>query len=568
MQRQATIDFYRQNPEVSVLIVGAGINGIGAFRDLTLQGVDALIVDKADFCSGSSAASTRLAHGGLRYLEHGDFRLVRESLLERNRLLQNAPHAVVPQPFTVPLYSWFSGILNAPLKFIGLLDKPSERGKIVVKVGMMFYDWFTRNNRMTPRHRMLSRSEALAKHKKLNPKIIGAATYYDSLMPYTERIGLEIALDAEADCDHAHALNYVSLVDAATDTVQLRDEISGETFDVKPRVVINGGGAWIDLVNQRMKRDTHYIGGTKGSHIIVDHPELTETLDGSAIYFENKDGRMCIMLPLKDKAIIGATDLRIDDPDEAVCSEDEIAYFLSFMAQVMPDIKIERSHVIAHFSGVRPLPYTDVEFTGLITREHSIRVDEPDGQHNYPIYSLVGGKWTTFRAFSEQIADMTLDFLKRSRQADTSNIPIGGGRDYPRSASQREQWLEQAQAKTGVAQERLETLFDRYGTGAEAVAAYIVQGEDKPLADAVGYSHREMMFVIENEKVLHLDDIVLRRSLIALLGLVNTEVLQQLGTIAGGMLGWSDEQIQSEVARAAEILITRNGVPAERLQLN
>ncbi len=568
MQRQATIDFYRQNPEVSVLIIGAGINGIGTFRDLTLQGVDALIVDKADFCSGSSAASSRLAHGGLRYLEHGDFRLVRESLLERNRLLQNAPHAVVPQPFTVPLYSWFSGILNAPLKFLGLLDRPSERGKIVVKIGMLFYDWFTRNSRMTPTHRMLSREEALAKHKKLNPKIIGAATYYDALMPYTERIGLEIALDAEADCDHAHALNYVGLVGATADAVQLRDEISGETFEVKPKVIINGAGAWIDLVNQRMDRKTHYIGGTKGSHILVDHPELTETLNGSAVYFENKDGRMCIMLPLKDKAIIGATDIRIDDPDQAVCTDEEIDYFLGFMAQVMPDIFIDRSNIVAHFSGVRPLPYTEVGFTGLITREHSIKVDEPDGQHHYPIYSLVGGKWTTFRAFSEQITDMTLGFLKRTRKTDTTNVPIGGGKDYPRGTSQREQWVAQAQAKTGVAKDRLETLFDRYGTRAEDVAAYIAQGEDQPLADAVGYSHREMMFVIENEKVVHLDDIVLRRSLIALLGLVNTEVLQQLGMIAGGMLDWSDEQIQNEVARAAEILITRNGVPAERLQLN
>ena len=109
MERSEIIQKYRQQPDVDVLIIGAGINGIGTFRDLALQGVSVLMIDRADLCGGASAASTRLAHGGLRYLENGEFRLVRESLIERNRLLKNAPHAVRPIPFTVPIYSWFSG---------------------------------------------------------------------------------------------------------------------------------------------------------------------------------------------------------------------------------------------------------------------------------------------------------------------------------------------------------------------------------------------------------------------------------------------------------------------------
>src|SRR5438067_10631687 len=117
MNRQTIIDSYQRKPDVTVLIIGAGINGIGTFRDLALQDVDVLLVDKGDFCCGASAASSRMAHGGLRYLENGEFHLVRESLTERNRLLKNAPHAVEPLPITIPIFSWLSGILNAPLKF-------------------------------------------------------------------------------------------------------------------------------------------------------------------------------------------------------------------------------------------------------------------------------------------------------------------------------------------------------------------------------------------------------------------------------------------------------------------
>jgi glycerol-3-phosphate dehydrogenase len=567
MQRYEIIDAYRENPNVSVLIVGAGINGTGTFFDLALQGIDVLMVDKADFCSGASAASSRLVHGGIRYLEHGAFRLVRESLVERNRLLKNAPHAVSPIAFTVPVFNRLSGILNAPLKFIGLLKKPNERGWLVIKLGMMFYDWVTRNNRMTPTHRMLSRDAALSQHKRLSPEIIGAGTYYDAIMPYAERIGVEIALDAEAENAQARALNYVSFAGAAGDTVSLRDEVSGETFDVKPKVVINAAGAWIDLVNHAMQHDSQFIGGTKGSHIVIDYPELWETLNGSALYFENKDGRMCIVLPLGDKAIVGATDIRIDDPDAAVCSDEEIDYFIGFTAHVLPEIKIDRSHIVFHFSGVRPLPHNDAEFTGLVTREHSIETLEPNSDHRFPVYSLIGGKWTTFRAFAEEATDKTLAHLGQTRRASTEDIPIGGGGiDYPHEEHERRQWLEQVAAQTGLARPQLETLFERYGTRAEAVAQYIAAGDDKPLGSAPGYSHREIMFVTENEKVVHLDDLLVRRSLLAMLGLVDAGVLRQVGEAAGAVLGWSDEQIQQEIDRAVDILVSRNGVPPDRLR--
>src|SRR5512139_167976 len=121
----------------AVLIVGGGINGVGVFRDLAANGVDVLLVERADFCSGSSAASSHMAHGGIRYLENGEFRLVREAVQERNRLIENAPHLVKPLPTVIPIFKFWSGLLNAPAKFLRLLDQPSERGSVVIKIGLM-----------------------------------------------------------------------------------------------------------------------------------------------------------------------------------------------------------------------------------------------------------------------------------------------------------------------------------------------------------------------------------------------------------------------------------------------
>jgi len=166
MNRPEILSALKKNPEVSVLIIGGGINGIGTFRDLALNGVDVLLVERGDFCSGASAASSHMAHGGIRYLENGEFRLVREAVQERNRMLQNIPHLVKPLPTTVPIFKRFSGLLNAPMKFFGKLDKPAERGSIVIKLGLMMYDAYTRN-RAVPKHKFLSRKKSLAKWNQL-----------------------------------------------------------------------------------------------------------------------------------------------------------------------------------------------------------------------------------------------------------------------------------------------------------------------------------------------------------------------------------------------------------------
>ena len=555
MKRGASLQFLRENPEVSVLIIGGGVNGIGVFRDLALQGVDALLVERGDFCSGTSAGSSHMLHGGIRYLENGEFRLVNEALHERDRMLRNAPHYAKPLRTTIPIFRWYSGLLNAPLKFFNLLDRPGERGALVIKLGLTLYDWLLRGQALMPKHEFRLRAAALRRYPQLNPGIVCAASYYDAWMPYPERICIEMLLDAEASLAKCRAINYLSAVAGDAHSVTLRDELAGESFRVRPKVVINAAGPWIDFVNRRMGRGAmRYISGTKGSHLVLDHPELLAAAGDSEIFFENDDGRIVLILPYLGRVMIGTTDIRIDDPDDAVISDEEIDYILGMVGKVFPAIPVDRSHIIFSFSAVRPLPYSEGGATGQISRDHSIKTMRADDACSYPIHSLVGGKWTTFRAFSEQATDRVLSDLGLPRRASTKNMAIGGGRAYPRSAAARERWLRGLQQRSELPMDRLRELFERYGTRADEIALHISAGDDRALANQPGYSRREIAFILRHEKVARLEDLVLRRAPIAMLGDLTRPLLAELADVCAEILGWSEGEKEREVQHTRELL--------------
>jgi glycerol-3-phosphate dehydrogenase len=565
MNRQEILSHLRENPEVSVLIVGGGINGIGVFRELALNGVDVLLVERSDFCSGGSAASSHMAHGGIRYLENGEFRLVREAVRERNLLLQNAPHLVKPLPTTIPIFKYFSGLLNAPLKFLGQLNKPSERGSLVIKIGLMLYDAYTGRQRTVPRHVFLSRKKALEKWGRLNPEIVNTATYYDGAILQPERLAIEVMLDAEAENSSAHALNYMSMVGGMEDTIILRDELTDENFDVKPKLLINASGAWVDASNRKLGLSSRFIGGTKGSHIVVKHDELREAIGGHEFFFENNDGRIVLIFPLYDRVLIGTSDIPIDDAEDVRCTEEEIDYFLGMVKRVFPDISLTRQNIVFQFSGVRPLPHSGAKTTGQISRDHSIEVLSGEWTNlAFPVYSLVGGKWTSFRAFSEQTADKAFEHLGVKRTKETRSLAIGGGRGYLPDSADLQRQIESLSAWTGVARERLKTLFERYGTRAEAVATFMNGGTDRLFPSLPGYSLRELLFVVAHEKVVHLDDFILRRSMLAMLGHLTREMLDELAGVLANLLGWTREQREAEVARTLSILADRHGVILSR----
>lgn len=576
MNRNEILSSLKANPEVSVLIVGAGINGIGTFRDLALNGVDVLLVDRADFCSGASAASSHMAHGGIRYLENGEFRLVREAVRERNRMIQNAPHIVSPLPTTIPIFKYFSGLFNAPLKFLGWLDQPSERGSFIIKLGLIMYDAYTGRsaNRRVPRHKVLSRASSLAQWKRLNPAVVNTATYYDGLISNPERLALEILLDAEADNPNARALNYVSMVSGEKDTIILRDELTDETYEARPKLVINAAGPWIDFANHSLGLSTRFIGGTKGSHLVLDHPELRAAIGGNEFFFENNDGRIVLIFPLYDKVLIGTSDIKIDHPDEARCTDEEVDYFIEMISHVFPSINITRKQIIFQFTGVRPLASSGAthalagsvrKTTGQYSRDHHIEVLSGDWTNlNFPVYSLVGGKWTSFRAFAEQATDKALAYLGKTRQKNTHDLPIGGGRGYSTDANEQIRQIDGFAAWTGLSKEHLQSLYARYGTRAEAVAAFINRETvsspkgDAPLKSLPEVTRREIAFLAQSEKALHLDDILLRRTMLAMLGRLTKDIVEEIADAMGAALGWSVEQKTAEVERAVRLLADRH----------
>ncbi|HUG33928.1 MAG TPA: glycerol-3-phosphate dehydrogenase/oxidase [Anaerolineales bacterium] len=561
MNRSEVLSSLKAKPDVSVLIIGGGINGIGTFRDLAINGVDVLLVDRGDFCSGASAASSHMAHGGIRYLENGEFRLVREAVQERNRMLQNAPHLVKPLPTAIPIFKRLSGLLNAPLKFFGLQDKPAERGSLVIKIGLILYDAYTGGQKTVPRHIFNSRAKSLAKWNFLNPDIVNTAEYYDGAILNPERLAMELLLDAEAENPDARALNYVSMVGGTEDTLILRDELTDEAYDVRPKLVINAAGPWIDSANKKLGLSTRFIGGTKGSHLVLDHPELRAAIGDHEFFFENNDGRIVLIFPLYDRVLIGTSDIPIDDPEEARCTDEEVEYFLGLARRIFPSLNLSRDQIVFRFSGVRPLPRSNAKNVSTVTRDHAIEVLGGDWTNlSFPVYSLVGGKWTAFRAFSEQVTDKALEHLGLKRQRDTRSMPIGGGRGYPRDAEEMKRQIESLAAWTAMARERVRLLFERYGTRAEAVATSMNGGTDFLIKSLPDYSFREIAYLVQHEKVIHLDDFILRRTKLAMLGRVTRETVKELAVVLGNLLDWDRERINAEAARTLSILEERHGV--------
>lgn len=559
MKREEILNGLREGPKVDVCVIGGGINGISVFRELALQGLSVLLVEKHDYCSGASSALSRMVHGGLRYLENGEFKLVKESLVERDRLLRNAPHYVAPLPTTVPVFDIFSGLGNGIVRFLGLTRRPSRRGAIAIKAGLGIYDFLTRKRALMPRHQFRGRRTTLETWPALNPAIKSSATYFDAWVSHPERLGIELLQDGLAANGAVRALNYAELRRDAGGAYVLEDGIGGASLAVEPGLIINATGGWIDIANATLfspqERPVPLMGGTKGSHLIVDNAQLYDALAGHMIYYENEDGRICILFPYLGKVLIGSTDIRVDDPETVRCEADERDYILQSLAFVLPDITIRREEIVFQFSGVRPLPASNDSFTGRIPRDHFCTVVE-SGDGGSPVLCMIGGKWTTFRSFGEMAADMALEKLGKVRHIATADRPIGGGRGFPDNATI---WLSQLAARTGLSSERIAQLFSRYGTDAADVAMFIVDGADAPLPHD-GYTVRELQFLIGREAVEHLDDLLLRRTTLALSGELSLDMVDASLDVLAREKRWTPARCASERIRFLTLLSERHGV--------
>ncbi|PDS35247.1 glycerol-3-phosphate dehydrogenase [Rhizobium anhuiense] len=564
MKRQEILDGLRQSPKVDVCVVGGGINGISVFRELALQGLNVLLVEKHDYCSGASSALSRMVHGGLRYLENGEFKLVQESLVERDRLLRNAPHYVAPLPTTVPVFDIFSGLGNGIVRFLGLSRRPSRRGAVAIKAGLSIYDFLTRKRALMPRHQFRGRRTTLAKWPALNPDIKSSATYFDAWVSHPERLGIELLQDGLLAKVGVMALNYAELRRTENGEYHVEDQIGGASVAVEPALIINASGGWIDLANQTLFSPEAWpsplMGGTKGSHLIIDNAELRDALADHMIYYENEDGRICIAFPYLGKVLVGSTDIRVDDPETVRCEADERDYILQSLAFVLPDITIRPEQIVFQFSGVRPLPASTDSFTGRIPRDHfCTMLEPPDG--GAPVLCMIGGKWTTFRSFGELAADMALERLGRRRRVATTDRPIGGGRAFPANTPA---WLAQMAASKGLSGGRMAELFARYGTDAEAIAGFIAASPDEALPHAA-YSVRELQFLIREEAVEHLDDLLLRRTTLAVSGELSLDMMDAALDLLTQDKNWTLAHRASERVRFLTLLNERHGVDEDML---
>ncbi|MEO8283027.1 MAG: glycerol-3-phosphate dehydrogenase/oxidase [Pseudarthrobacter sp.] len=558
----------RKRPQAKVLIIGGGINGVGTFRDLALQGVDVALVERGDYCQGASGASSHMIHGGIRYLENGEFRLVRESVVERNRLLRIAPHYVKPLQTTIPIFSTFSGVLSAPLRFLTHKQqgKPKERGAFLIKLGLSLYDSFSRDGGSVPRHEFRGRKRALAELPRLHPGIKYAATYFDASVHNPERLTLDVLQDGEKAGlvnagpagTTARASNYVSLQSMGSgvnggngSTVQLRDELTGEVFDFTAEVIVNTTGAWVDLTNEAMGAASRFMGGTKGSHIVLDHPDLLEACKGREIFFEHTDGRIVLIYPMGDRVLVGTTDVDADMAQDAVCTDGEIDYFLELIGHVFPDIPVDRGQIVYTFSGVRPLPRHDATQPGFVSRDY--RIERRAGGPGAVVFSLVGGKWTTFRALAEHLANDVLAELGMERQVSTAALAIGGGAGFPADEAGVQAWIK-AHISANRGADRTALLLTRYGTRAEEVISFLDGGPDQLLRSTLELSVRELEFMARHEQIGHLTDVLIRRTSLAFRGLVTGELLNEVSEVMAGPLGWDAAAQAREIHHAEEVL--------------
>ena len=557
----ASLKSVNKTQSYDVVIMGAGINGAGLFRDLSLQGINCLIIDKNDFSAGASAAPSRLIHGGLKYIETAELGLVAQSAFERNLLLKNAPHYVAQLPTVIPVFSWLKGIIPALKTLFGSVSSPRSRGAILIKIGLMMYDFYGSKEKVMPNHTMRFGNTAIKDLPVLNKNTVATGTYYDAKISHPERLVWELIQDGMNANKNSAAHNYASVQSVTDGKLSIHLEHTNQTITVKPKIVVNAGGPWIDRINEVLGETTQMIGGTKGSHMVIKHDALVKHLNGRMIYFEANDGRICLVFEYLGHALIGATDISADNPDDVMCEDWEIDYFLESMRSLLPDLTFERSQIIYTYSGIRPLPKMDVGNVGLISRDHSAPLLEATKNRPFDIISLVGGKWTTFRGFAEEVSHTILQRLNAPHRKSTKFIPIGGGKNYPTDGDARKTWLQKAHQETGIAIDVIDILLSRYGTHALSVLSHNSPYQaDDWLIDTQDYSTLEIDYIAHHEQVESVLDVVMRRTTMAIEGKLSLNSIKQIAEIVGKAKGWKPARIKSEITQTSTTLKNTNQV--------
>ncbi|HEX3999674.1 MAG TPA: glycerol-3-phosphate dehydrogenase/oxidase [Pirellulales bacterium] len=554
-----------------VLILGAGINGAALARELALNGLGVVIVDERDVASGATAASSRLIHGGLRYLEHREFALVRESLAERTRLLRLAPQFVRPLRLFIPLSNRIGGLTSAARRFIGLnvgaRPTGAARGLWAVRIGLSLYDAYAHDPSL-PRRKLFKANSAGA--VAVDPKKYRwMYAYSDAQAIYPERFALALLEDArrlsrQAGMPFRLFTYHRATLDGQIAHVAPLDQIGRSTgesaFSFAPAAIINATGAWVDRTLAALKIPSQrLIGGTKGSHFVTYDPALRDRLAGRGIYAEATDGRPIFVLPIGNGTLVGTTDLIYDDdPAAAIASPEELRYLLDAVSALFADLRLSEKDLEMHYCGVRPLPYCGPETPAAVTRRHILQANPNCA---VPFFSIIGGKLTTCRSLAEETAATILARLGLPHSRNSRDRPLPGGEAYPADAAAAAHEKNRLAEKFRMPHEAIEAVWLLLGTRTDAVlteagcadeaAPKFVAGTPMPRAF--------VRWVIQNEWATTLDDIVERRLMLVYHAGLSRRTLADLAQLLSECGRLPRDRTVAEVNAAVERLQTRFG---------
>lgn len=508
---------------VDLVIIGGGITGAGIALDAVTRGLSVVLVEMQDFASGTSSRSTKLVHGGLRYLKQLEFKEVAELGREREIVYENGPHVTLPVQMLLPFH------------------EGGTFGKFSTSIGLKVYDILAGVKR-EERRSMLTKEETLAKEPLLKGNgLIGGGIYVEYR---TDDARLTIEVIKAANERGANIFNYMKATEINTEdsfvtAVTVNDTLTGKSHKIRARKVVNATGPWVDRVRAlegevKGKR----LRLSKGVHLVFDASDFPLQ---QAIYFDTPDKRMVFAIPRDGKTYVGTTDTFYDgDPIDLCITEEDTAYILQAIAYMFPDLSLNESHIESGWVGVRPLIYEEGKSASEISRKDEI------WQSSHGVITIAGGKLTGYRKMAEKIVDLICQQLQKETNkiynpCITKKLPISGGDLF--GSKYFEQYVQAKRVKgemLGLAEES-ERLVRLYGTNCEIIFQYAREATG-PLPPAV---YAQLMYSIYNESIAKPVDFFIRRTgaLFFDISFVN-RYKEDVVKIMGDMLNWKKEQAQ------------------------
>jgi glycerol-3-phosphate dehydrogenase len=521
-------------PLYDILVIGGGINGAGIALDAAMRGYSVLLVEKNDFGGSTTSNSTKLIHGGLRYLEYMEFPLVRESLREREHILQNAPHLIKPIKINFPFYGH------------------SKRGPYLLKLGMILYDLLSYDKSM-PNHSFMFNFNKKKLHDFIptlrKEGLRGIATYYDCQALYPERLNLEIILSAHnegADTMNHFAFNSMEWDGEKYSTI-FTDTINDHQISVGAKFVVNATGPFVDNINKLVAPNIpRLMGGTKGSHILIDKFENGPE-DG--LYIEAiQDGRPFFILPWDEYYLVGTTDIFYNgDLDNIVATEDEVEYLLHELNYFTDSKEFTRDDVLYTYSGIRPLPYEPEKSESQVTRNHIIYDHEKkENIKNY--ISIVGGKLTTYRNLAEETIDVIEKKIGNKHKCLTKEYKLFGAKGIGELENFKRENAAHYSERYQIDEIIINYLIEFYGIRFIEVLKYI--DSDSKLKERIDPERNDIkaqiFYAVEVEKAKTLEDIIIRRTSLGTHGTLGYHTVEDIAEIAAPLLNMNEnEKVQA-----------------------